>query len=559
MARFLTLLSVALVFFAEGAGARVQGALVFASTQAVNYDSSDIFVIDDRGRRTNVTASTGVSETNPAWSPDAALLALSRWSSGDADLYTMRRDGRQLRQLTRGAGDDLQPAWSPDGRWIAFVRMTGPRADVWLVAADGSAERGLTDDGAVNAEPTWSPDGERLAFVSGRTFKEVHVVGGDGAGRRAVARRFNPHSPVWLPEGHIAFADEIANEGWGLFVVEPDGSGQRRIRNPCGSALPEWSPHATYVLCGADEEVRRGSVRRRTGEIVRRITFRPANQFVDISGAALSGEGRKVALGAEIQQKEADLFVMAPPGGRPVRITSGPGEDHDPDWSPRRRRIVFVRSSYERHDGEGRLLVLDLRTRKVRPLRPRLIGANPAWSPDGRFVLFARAGGLFIAGLGKKPPRRITRGSDDYPDWSPDGRSIAFFRYERSGATLWVSTPEGKRLQAVHSARGDFLDLAWSPDGRRIAFSTGSTIFVVSVTRRRPRPRRLVWDADNPLSSPTWSPDGRLIAYARGWENDIPRDPGAQSLQLWVVGGDGGGKRPLIRTTGFSFDPGWAP
>ena len=72
-----------------------------------------------------------------------------------SEIYTIRTDGSQRRQLTTAGGFD--PAWSPDGSQLAFAR----RDSIWLMDASGGSQRRV----AVGSEPAWSPDGTRLSYV----------------------------------------------------------------------------------------------------------------------------------------------------------------------------------------------------------------------------------------------------------------------------------------------------------------------------------------------------------------------------------------------------------
>jgi Tol biopolymer transport system component len=93
------------------------------------------------------------------------------------------------------------PAWSPNGRWIAFTRsaMEDPAGvpQLWLVRPDGSDLRQVTQLAGGAHSATWSPNGRRLAFntATQRTRRAVATIRADGAGFRILAERgFN----YWL-------------------------------------------------------------------------------------------------------------------------------------------------------------------------------------------------------------------------------------------------------------------------------------------------------------------------------------------------------------------------
>src|SRR5205814_1442426 len=68
------------------------------------------------------------------WSPDGKSLAYVH----ARNLYAIRADGTDRRQLTHGPGASLSPQWSSDGKWVAFERLRGQHSDVFVVRADGS-------------------------------------------------------------------------------------------------------------------------------------------------------------------------------------------------------------------------------------------------------------------------------------------------------------------------------------------------------------------------------------------------------------------------------------
>ncbi len=106
----------------------------------------------------------------PAWSPRGDRIAFTGFATGDYEIYTIRADGTGLRQLTHTHGDDAHPVWSPDGRWIAFVSSrkgwkdeamisfgSQPYGEIFVMRADGRDARQLTDDQWEKAVAAWPP------------------------------------------------------------------------------------------------------------------------------------------------------------------------------------------------------------------------------------------------------------------------------------------------------------------------------------------------------------------------------------------------------------------
>jgi TolB protein len=110
-------------------------------------------------------------DNTPAWSPRGDRIAFTSFKSGDFEIYTIRPDGTGLRQLTHTHGNDAHPVWSPDGKWIAFVssrmgwkdealvpwhglQMYG---EIFVMRADGTEVRQLTDNQWEEGVVGWAP------------------------------------------------------------------------------------------------------------------------------------------------------------------------------------------------------------------------------------------------------------------------------------------------------------------------------------------------------------------------------------------------------------------
>src|SRR5918911_906952 len=112
--------------------------------------------------------------------PNGRIAFHSVTATGGTQIFTVRPDGRDLRQITHVAGDAISVDWSPDGRRIAFEIDTDDNATVALMNADGSGLVTLPGVGLFNGDPSFTPDGQRL------------VYGFDAFDRRGVAS-MRPH------------------------------------------------------------------------------------------------------------------------------------------------------------------------------------------------------------------------------------------------------------------------------------------------------------------------------------------------------------------------------
>jgi Tol biopolymer transport system component len=197
-------------------------------------------------------------------------------------------------------------------------------------------------------------------------------------------------------------------------------------------------------------------------------------------GAALEPRDELVfARGGEIYVRASDGAVR--------RLTRNRVYDGAPAWSPDGRSIVFTRAIGNDSD----IYVMDSDGRNARRLAGSARGAQdlyPRFSPDGRRIVFAsnRTGesDVFVMRADGRGLRRLTRGprwvDDTQPSFSPDGRHIVFtsnrisyFNYE----VFRIRAADGGGLTRLtfwgsgeDGAPGDDVSPSYSPDGKRIAF-----------------------------------------------------------------------------------------
>lgn len=213
-------------------------------------------------------------------------------------------------------------------------------------------------------------------------------------------------------------------------------------------------------------------------------------------------------------------------------------------------RLVFLDETGARH--------ADLTEVGPVPLRDH----SPAWSPDGRWVVFASSRGredmlhtsLWIIAAGPEAqPRRLTSGAfeDRDPAWMPDGTAVVFSSNRSGSFQLWRlelrpspygwPMPAGDPVQLTERPRHG-LHPAPSPDGAGIAYTEAELDAGTSEI--------WLWDAgaatrltEGPAdSTPAWSPDGRRLAFAAM----VERAGGQVDADLFVMNRDGTGRRRVV-------------
>src|SRR5262245_35060730 len=186
------------------------------------------------------------------------------------DIFSARRDGSRLRQLTNSPGYDAEAAYSPDGKLIVFCSLRdaypadklSPEnrkrleqdpawfGEIYLMNSDGSNPRRLTTTPGYDGGPFFSPDGKRILwrrFEPDGVVADIYSMKLDGSDVRRLTR-FGAMSwaPYFHPSGeYVIFAsNKLGFSNFELYLV--DAAGQReplRVTHSDGfDGLPVFSP-----------------------------------------------------------------------------------------------------------------------------------------------------------------------------------------------------------------------------------------------------------------------------------------------------------------------------
>ena len=211
-----------------------------------------------------------------AWTDAENRISYVNTVNGVSQVFTMRPDGRDPRQVTTGGpSKKCDPAFSPDGSEIAFAANDG---HVYVVAATGGAAVDIYAEG-VDAEgvrrPTWSPDGNTIVFHVTRGWQNGTATSGVTANLFLVQRTskgaaWGPATPItdfaagealharYSPDGAslvYSFSPTGVAADYDLWVMPAPVPGAAPAQSPPGSQVTHgaralyasWSPSGTQL------------------------------------------------------------------------------------------------------------------------------------------------------------------------------------------------------------------------------------------------------------------------------------------------------------------------
>jgi len=261
-------------------------------------------------------------------------------------------------------------------------------------------------------------------------------------------------------------------------------------------------------------------------------------------------EGR-LAIACHLEATAAsDICTLNADGSDLRRLTSGPRNEYDADWSPDGRQLVFrsAPSADPASSGPSDIVVVDVETKLLRNLtnHPEWGNWSPAWSPDGKWIAFYsdrdQQPGLYLIRPDGTDMHLLLEGDAEYPSWSPDGDALVFMSLgfppgsSSSAFDVWLVNADGTNLRRLTESDGEDGWPAYSADGKQIAYThdRGSTIGYEIVVVDRTGGNPVVVTPDNDGLShdyPAWSRDGRYLAWS-GYAQSGPDRGGVFVMNL---------------------------
>ena len=269
-------------------------------------------------------------------------IAFQAQTDHGIQIFTVRPNGHDLRQITHLDGDATAPDWSPDASRIAF---TFNDCSVAIMDADGSDLSLIADDPSqCLSDPSFTPDGSRLVFGHfdwlGTGADEIWSMNPDGSDKHVVTGAGNT-DPNVSPDGQkLSFKDATVGA---LFVQDMDGSGLVQVSPSVSVAYKsDWAPNGRRIVYsdnsepGPNDAVNIATVRP-DGTDLRYLTHYAAPLLAWVGG--YSPDGQWIVFRLEdhglftlyrIRPDGTDLHAILPGSTtfRPRNIDWGPAAEH---------------------------------------------------------------------------------------------------------------------------------------------------------------------------------------------------------------------------------------
>jgi Tol biopolymer transport system component len=388
------------------------------------------------------------------------------------DIYRIPMDGGKAEQLTDGMAFDTHPRYSPDGENVLFTSDASGEEDLYYVNVNDTSDiTQITKGGNTRyTNAVWTPDGEYVVASKGGLLPKlwlVHREGGSGTALIGEPEGLKIIDPAITPDGRYIYFS-MRNGPWNynaqlpqyqIGVYDREDGSMDRVTSRYGSAFtPTISPDGMWMVYGSRYEDKTGLVLRNMETGDENWLAYPV-QRDDQESIATMGVLPGMAFTPDSQH------LLASYNGKIYKINLESGEEmeipFEADVHLEMGPEVFFK--YPISD-EKEMIATQIRD------------AVP--SPNGEQLAFTVLNDLYVQDLPEGEPKKITNTArtEAQPAWSPNGEWIVYATYDKdNGGALYKVNPNSRRVrpEKITSDPGIYSQPAWSYNSDRIVALRG--------------------------------------------------------------------------------------
>ena len=465
-----------------------------------SFDSSKIIYGAAVGIRSIKPDNTGdtqivASGNSPDCHPSRNIVLYQKYTSTETlnDIYTVKEDGTDVKQLTgalEGTKEVLwesDPLWSRDGRKICYEKQDAadsPYSSMWIMFYDGTEPTESQVWGYGYGSANWSPDSNSVIFICGMDIiitksTDGLLYGTDTAETEKLTNKEllseeqlpvgRNDNPYWSGDGkRIAyFADHPIIDKDRIMIMDENGDNKKIVIKgedlasesmKWWSAPICWAPHNSKILFSVTKQIAEAYI----------TNIYSVDAYEDAKDTIFNITRSTYAL------------------------TNG-----SPQWSPDLKSIAYT--VYDSSAGFQNIYIMDYsgvgKTNLTNAAKNQYYYYFD-WSPDSSKIAYQGSGGIWTANYIGESKTKLTINSEYDPKWSPDGTKIA---YNRWGSIYTMNSNGSSQTLLVAGSSHK-----WSPDGTKIAYLNG-TLNVINADGTNNKiltsfaVSEFVWDDNNTL------------------------------------------------------------
>jgi dipeptidyl aminopeptidase/acylaminoacyl peptidase len=370
------------------------------------------------------------------------FLIISALAFGTAHAQSKRPMQFEDMMKMRRLGDI---AVSPDGHWVLYsatdvdLAKNTRTSHLWIIPTSGGDARALTASSAGESRGRFSPDGKRILFQSAREgSQQIYLASFDSAaGTIGEPHHFTSISTeadgaMWSPDGQNTLftsavypdcADDACNK------QRDDAAAASKVKARIFTALlyRHWNAYtgdkrSHLFLVPAAGGTPRDLTPGDTHDV-------PPFSLGGPDAYAFSPDSKELAFEENLDKvpaisTNADIFTLdlTNPGAKPVKISTSPGGDFSPAYSPDGKYLAWrsqARAGYE--SDRFRLVLYDRATKQIKELLPNFDRwvDEFVWAPDSKMIYFTAGSWgeepVFSIDLNGNKPSSLTQSSYEGP------------------------------------------------------------------------------------------------------------------------------------------------
>lgn len=249
---------------------------------------------------------------------------------------------------------------------------------------------------ATPPHPATSAGRGKAAAIAGGALLTTLAAGCGGADPQQLTDDWDEAMLSWSPDGtmllcSVGLSDEDVGQ---LVVIESDNARAPRVVSAAASGWGRWSPDGQEVLHTAHDKDRsdlRLWVAKSDGSQARVLNIEGVSIAYE---ASWSPDGAEIAFAApsgswdpdDPATMDEDIWVTRADGARARKVVSSPGNDHwPPAWSPDGRYLLYTADGGESADADkGEIAAVDLATGTITTLTSNVVDdMSPDWRSGG--------------------------------------------------------------------------------------------------------------------------------------------------------------------------------